>query len=545
MLIVETRETGYRPVHPQRSRYDAIIVGARAAGAATAMLLARHGLDVLVVDRSRYGADTLSTHALMRGGVLQLHRWGLLERVVDAGTPPIRNTTLIYGTDRVDVAVKPAYGVDALYAPRRTVLDPIIVDAAAASGAELCYGVTVTDVQRDRQGRVTGIVGRDEDGRALRGRRGHRRRCGRSSLHHRPPGRRSHRANRHRCHRRRLWLLVRARHRRLRVDLPTQRHRRDHPHQRRPGLRLRRRHTGADRRRSARCPFTGSSPRPPPTSPPGSRPRPCPPGVRSFPGRPGVVRRSWGAGWALVGDAGYWKDPLSAHGLTNALRDAELLARAITSSSGEGSAGALANYQATRDALSAPLFDIADTIATQGWSDEEIPGLLLQLSAAMAEEVDELPALDTAPRPDLDPFAARRRSALTRRRRNPYRSAAALRTLRVRGTQPDGGVMSTSKRGQRRLRRWALVGVAALGLSASPIAKGGGGAVAAGVRQPHQQHVPEAARMRSVSHGVRYCIKRRYRPLPTPTAATAPQGCPVTRGASITWSTRSRPPGGR
>ncbi len=60
-------------MHRQPPTYDAVVVGARAAGAATAMLLARHGLRVLVVDRSRYGADTLSTHALMRGGVLQLH----------------------------------------------------------------------------------------------------------------------------------------------------------------------------------------------------------------------------------------------------------------------------------------------------------------------------------------------------------------------------------------------------------------------------------------------------------------------------------------
>src|SRR5206468_10109150 len=77
----------------QTTRHDVVVVGARAAGAATAMLLAGAGLDVLVVDRSRYGADTLSTHALMRAGVAQLHRWGLLDAVVRAGTPPVRATT--------------------------------------------------------------------------------------------------------------------------------------------------------------------------------------------------------------------------------------------------------------------------------------------------------------------------------------------------------------------------------------------------------------------------------------------------------------------
>ena len=70
--------------------YDVVVVGARAAGAATAFLLARRGLRVLLVDRSRHGSDTLSTHALMRGGVLQLSRWGLLDRIVAAGTPAIR-----------------------------------------------------------------------------------------------------------------------------------------------------------------------------------------------------------------------------------------------------------------------------------------------------------------------------------------------------------------------------------------------------------------------------------------------------------------------
>src|SRR5580765_2295463 len=121
-------------MHPDRPRYDVVVVGARPAGAATAMLLARAGLRVLVVDRTRYGADTLSTHALMRGGVMQLHRWGLLDHIVDAGTPPVRRTTFRYANDDVTVTIKPSHGVDALYAPRRTVLDPVLVDAAIAAG---------------------------------------------------------------------------------------------------------------------------------------------------------------------------------------------------------------------------------------------------------------------------------------------------------------------------------------------------------------------------------------------------------------------------
>ena len=77
--------------------WDVIIVGARVAGASTALLLARAGLRVLCVDRARFGSDTLSTHALMRGGTVQLHRWGLLADIVAAGTPPVRRTVFHYG----------------------------------------------------------------------------------------------------------------------------------------------------------------------------------------------------------------------------------------------------------------------------------------------------------------------------------------------------------------------------------------------------------------------------------------------------------------
>src|SRR5215213_8970252 len=137
------------PTRSSSERYDAIVVGARAAGAATAMLLARAGMRVLVLDRSRRGTDVLSTHALMRGGVMQLQRWGLLDRVIDAGTPPVRRTTFSYGADQVVITIKPAHGVDALYAPRRTVLDPILVDAAESAGADVRFGVIVRALLRD------------------------------------------------------------------------------------------------------------------------------------------------------------------------------------------------------------------------------------------------------------------------------------------------------------------------------------------------------------------------------------------------------------
>jgi 2-polyprenyl-6-methoxyphenol hydroxylase-like FAD-dependent oxidoreductase len=123
---------------------------------------------------------------------------------------------------------------------------------------------------------------------------------------------------------------------------------------------------------------------------------PPPTGLRTFTGLIGHMRRPQGPGWALVGDAGYWKDPISAHGLTDALRDAELVARAISVAAADASleTEAFDDYHATRDRLSMPLFDVVDTIAGLRWTDAEIPRLLLELSTAMTDEVDAVAHLD-------------------------------------------------------------------------------------------------------------------------------------------------------
>lgn len=117
-------------------RYDVVIAGARPAGAATAMLLARAGARVLVVERDAPGTDTLSTHALMRGAVMLLHKWGLADALFAAGTPPVRQTRFVYCTEEIVLDIKARHGVDALLAPRRTVLDPHLAAAARTAGAE-------------------------------------------------------------------------------------------------------------------------------------------------------------------------------------------------------------------------------------------------------------------------------------------------------------------------------------------------------------------------------------------------------------------------
>ena len=117
--------------------------------------------------------------------------------------------------------------------------------------------------------------------------------------------------------------------------------------------------------------------------------------VRTFTSRPGFLRTAYGPGWALVGDAGYFKDPITSHGLTDALRDAELLASAIVSAltGGVDETAAMAAYQATRDRVSAQLFATTDAIASFDWDLDQIPRLLVKLSDSMGEEVNLLTEL--------------------------------------------------------------------------------------------------------------------------------------------------------
>ncbi len=107
---------------------------------------------------------------------------------------------------------------------------------------------------------------------------------------------------------------------------------------------------------------------------------------RGFPGIPGYLRQSVGPGWALVGDAGYFKDPITAHGISDSLRDAELLARAVA----RGTESALAEYPETRDELSLALFQISDEIASYQWDLTELKSMHLRLSEEMNREVQFL-----------------------------------------------------------------------------------------------------------------------------------------------------------
>lgn len=395
-------------MHDQSISADVIVVGARAAGAATAMLLASAGLSVLVVDRAPLGADTLSTHALMRGAVLQLTRWGVLDDIIAAGTPPIRHTSFRYSQSDVTIAIKPSPGVDALYAPRRTVLDPTLARAASAAGATVRHGVTMVGLRRGRHGRVTGIDGRDASGRAL---------SMTAPLVIGADGRRSVVARAAGAHVTRQASnstgVVYGYWSQLDTD--------GYEWAYRPGASAGLIPTNDGQT----CVFAASSPRHvgrgghaamdaivAAASPEmAMRVRSAVPSsaVRTFRGQPGYLRTAWGPGWALVGDAGSWKDPISAHGLTDALRDAELLARAVIATAA-GSArerDAFEEYQATRDRLTLPILTTADEIAAFRWDDARIVELLVALNIAMSDELGVIADFDDPMLPTVAPSHAR------------------------------------------------------------------------------------------------------------------------------------------
>lgn len=367
------------------SRFDAIVVGARCAGAATAMLLARAGHRVLIVDRGRYGTDTLSTHALMRGAVLQLHRWNVLPAVIAAGTPPVQAATFFYGDESVSVPIAPRDGIDALYAPRRYLLDRLLVDAASAADADIVYGFRLKGLQTSETGRVTGVVLEDEDGNV------HRVTArmvigadGLQSTVARLVGAPTYRVGRHATatiygHWSGLdvdgygWYFVpgvsaaaiptNAGQVCVSISVPSGEFPRLFAHQADKAYRNLLTQVAPDL--AAQIDFDGET------------------RLRGFPGHLGFFRHAYGPGWALVGDAGYFKDPLTAHGITDALRDAELLARAIDSDSID----ALAEYQEQRDAASVALFEATDAIASFTWNLNSVRGLHEALAKSMSREV--------------------------------------------------------------------------------------------------------------------------------------------------------------
>ena len=148
--------------------YDAIVVGARCAGASLAMLLARKGYRTLLVDRATFPSDqTMSTHLVWQNGTNRLREWGLLDKVAASNCPPMSSFIIDFGAFALDGEPPPADGHKYAFAPRRFVLDKILVDAAAEAGVEVREGFFVRGLEGDGD-RVTGISGTCKTGSTVR-----------------------------------------------------------------------------------------------------------------------------------------------------------------------------------------------------------------------------------------------------------------------------------------------------------------------------------------------------------------------------------------
>lgn len=368
-------------------RYDTIIVGARCAGAATALHLARGGQRVLVVDRDRPGTDTLSTHALMRLGVSLLDEAGVLPALQRAGTPPVRSTVFTYAGMRIPVPVSPRGRAEGLYAPRRFVLDAALVDAAAAAGATFSFQTAFQDLLRGPDGRVAGVILRMPDGVTRKVT------CDRVVG---ADGRQSAVADAVQAR-----VLRRSQHQTASIYtyvdapelagyewlygsgvmaglIPTNAGQAcafaSVPSDTLRSL------SGRDAYAVVRQVFEACG------APAGLLPETPADRNRRFAGARGHMKQVWGPGWALVGDAGYFKDPATAHGITDALRDAKLLSQALLS----GGRTALQGYQETRDALSTEFFEVTDRIAALDWTLSEVQHLHRDLHRLMRIEQEAL-----------------------------------------------------------------------------------------------------------------------------------------------------------
>jgi flavin-dependent dehydrogenase len=386
---------------PGRQRHEVVVVGARAAGAATALLLAQRGHDVILLDRAVFPADTVSTHQIARAGVVQLHRWGILRAVLASGAPAIRRVTFTALDQSKVRAVKDKAGVDLLVAPRRYILDTIVAEAAAAAGVKVRFGVAIAGVRRDDSGRVTGVYGHDATGTPLEiearfvvGADGLRSRVAREVQAETIEDRGDGGAVQYAYYDGVPWdgIELIASERALTGVFPT------HHGQACLWICSPSEDAHAVRRAAANREeaFTGYLRR---TAPELS--------ARILAGRrtsrvsgmlrtPNVVRTAYGPGWALVGDAGYHRDAVTGHGLSDAYRDADFLAsalhRTLCGETDENSA--LASYQSQRDRALRDVFDLTCRLASYP-SVPEFVELQKQLGVAIDAEAAELAARPT------------------------------------------------------------------------------------------------------------------------------------------------------
>jgi 2-polyprenyl-6-methoxyphenol hydroxylase-like FAD-dependent oxidoreductase len=347
-----------------KETYDAIIVGARCAGSPTAMLLARMGYRVLLVDRATFPSDTVSTHVVHPLGAAMLEKWGLLDDLVATGCPPIHTYAFDFGPFTIS-GTPGTRDAPVSYCPRRTILDKLLLDAAARAGAEIREGFTVGQVVTEG-GRVVGIRGHSKGGhvveeraRVVIGADGRHSAVAGAVLpeqyHERAPLLASYYA---------YWsgLPMQGR-----FEIYIRPHRGFAAVPTHDGLTLViagwpqaefETHKGdiegtylsaldlapafAERIRGARreTRFAGAL-------------------------VPNFFRKPFGPGWALVGDAGYNKDPITAQGITDAFCDAQLCAIALDEAFSECRSfeSAMTGYQVARDERVLPMYEFTCQLA--------------------------------------------------------------------------------------------------------------------------------------------------------------------------------------
>ena len=373
--------------------HDVIIVGARVAGSATALLLARAGLKVLVVDRATFPSDTLSTHQVQVPGVARLARWGVLDTIMAAGTPPTRTVRFDQGGRAVFSARMPTWdGVDMMCSPRRTVLDAALLDAARADGAEVRENFITEDLVAC-DGTVTGIRGQEKGSPSVTERAAlvigadgkHStvaRAVGAASYRAKPP----------------LSMAFYT----YWADVPVT----GGELYGRPGCAVGAWPTNdglvmtylawpSARFDEFRADPEGNFLRTLDAVGLGERIRAGRRGerFRGSPDLPSYFRKPHGPGWALVGDAGLLLDPITGQGIGDAFRDAELLASAVVAGLGgdRPPAKALAGYQRARDRAARPMYDFTARLAA--------------LTPPRREEMALFEALSRS-QPDADRFIA-------------------------------------------------------------------------------------------------------------------------------------------
>ena len=346
--------------------YDAIVVGARCAGSPTSMLLARKGYRVLLVDKATFPSDTISTHILWPHGAEVLARWGLSSALEATGVPPIcRRMSFDVGPFALRGSIPDANGGRGGFCPRRTVLDSVLLEAAAASGAEIREAFAVESLLFDGE-TVVGIRGRHRGGPAVEERA--RIVIGADGIH-----------------------SVVARHVRAReydrrpiagccyysyfsdvpqddIELYVRAHCAFGGAPTNDGLHLVMVNWPAREFATVRSDVEGHVQRALAMSPDfaarvnsGKREETW----YGTAGVPNYFRQPYGKGWALVGDASYNRDPITAQGISDAFIEAELLADAIDA----GLAGrvdlehALGRVEEARNARVRPMYEFTYELA--------------------------------------------------------------------------------------------------------------------------------------------------------------------------------------